>query len=106
MAAVASGATWDSALPAGGVAAVRSVGFEPVGQVFGAAAYYLATVTGVSCPGTTGPSYPPSDTGPAGRLADSRLGGRRTALERMTAECAEIGAMRTPPLPTISPRRS
>jgi uncharacterized protein YbjQ (UPF0145 family) len=91
MAAVASGGTWDAALPAGGFAAVRSVGFEPVGQVFGAAAYYLATVAGVSCPGTTGASYPPSETGPAGRLAQSLLGGRLTALERMAAECAEIG---------------
>ena len=91
MAAAASGGTWDSALPAGEFAAVRSVGFEPVGQVFGAAVYYLATVAGVSCPGTTGASYPASDTGPAGRLAHSLLGGRRTALERMAAKCAELG---------------
>jgi uncharacterized protein YbjQ (UPF0145 family) len=82
---------WGSALSVDGFAAVRSVGFEPVGQVFGAAVYYLATVTGVSCPGTTGASYPAADAGPAGRLGQSLLSGRRTALDRMAAECAELG---------------
>src|ERR1700722_1547111 len=91
MAAVASGGNWGSGLPAGGFAAVRSAGFEPVGQVFGAVVYYLATVAGVSCPGTTSPSPPVGDDGPAGRLGQSLLGGRRTALERMAAECADLG---------------
>lgn len=91
MAALASGGTWDSALSAGGFAAVRSAGFEPVGQVFGAAVYYLATVAGVSCPGTMGAIHPPNDAGSAGRLADSLLAGRRTALERMAAGCAGLG---------------
>ena len=71
---------WDSALSVEAFAAVRSVGFEPVGQVFGAVVYYLATVAGVSCPGTTGASYPPRDESPAGRLgrACMRDGGRRS----------------------------
>jgi hypothetical protein len=30
---------WESALSADGLAAIRSVGFEPAGQVFGAAVY-------------------------------------------------------------------
>ena len=34
-----------------GFAAIRSVGFVPVGQVFGAAVYYLSATEGVSCPG-------------------------------------------------------
>jgi hypothetical protein len=33
------GAAWGSVLPVDGFAAIRSVGFEPVGQVFGAAVY-------------------------------------------------------------------
>jgi hypothetical protein len=46
------GGAWDSALSVGDFAAVRSVGFEPAGQVFGAAVYYLRTVMGAGCPGT------------------------------------------------------
>ena len=37
----ARGATWGSVLPVDEFAAVRSVGFEPAGQVFGAAVYPL-----------------------------------------------------------------
>jgi uncharacterized protein YbjQ (UPF0145 family) len=84
-----------------GFAAIRSVGFEPVGQVFGAAVYYLATVTGVGCPGTTAAGYQRHDAfavvsvegaaGSAARLARSLYEGRRTALDRMAAECAELG---------------
>ncbi len=85
----------------GGFAAVRSVGFEPVGQVFGAAVYYLATVAGVACPGTTAADYERQDAsvvvsavgagGSAGRLEQSLYEGRRTALDRMAGECAELG---------------
>lgn len=39
MAALRSSGTWGSALTADEFAAIRSVGFEPVGQVFGAAVY-------------------------------------------------------------------
>jgi uncharacterized protein YbjQ (UPF0145 family) len=97
--ALRRGETWDSALSVGEFAAVKSVGFEPVGQVFGAAGYYLATVTGVGCPGTTAAGYQLRDTsvsgqavaGPAGRLATSLYEGRRTALDRMAGQCAELG---------------
>ena len=105
MAALPGGGTWGSALSVGGFAAIRSVGFEPVGQVFGAAVYYLATVAGVSCPGTTAAGYRRQDAsvsvsvsvsgesfaGPAGRLAQSLYAGRRTALDRMAGECADLG---------------
>jgi uncharacterized protein YbjQ (UPF0145 family) len=84
-----------------GFAAIRGVGFEPVGQVFGAAVYYLATVAGVNCPGTTAAGYQRQDAsasisgegaaGSAGRLAQSLYEGRRTALDRMAGECAELG---------------
>jgi uncharacterized protein YbjQ (UPF0145 family) len=93
------GRAWDSALSVDEFAAVRSVGFAPVGQVFGAAVYYLATVTGVNCPGTTAAAYQRPDAsvfwkgagGPTGRLAQSLREGRQTALDRMAGECAELG---------------
>jgi uncharacterized protein YbjQ (UPF0145 family) len=85
------GRVWDSAMSVDEFAAVRSVGFEPAGQVFGAVAYYLATVAGVSSPGTTGGSYPLRDDGSAGRVGRSLDEGRRTALDRMTEQCAELG---------------
>jgi uncharacterized protein YbjQ (UPF0145 family) len=99
MAALRGGRAWDSAFSVDEFAAVRSVGFAPVGHVFGAAVYYLATVAGASCPGTTAAAYQRPDApvslkgagGPAGRLARSRYEGRRTALDRMAGECAELG---------------
>jgi len=45
------GATWGSVLSVDAFAAIRSVGFEPVGQIFGAAVYPLAATEAVSCPG-------------------------------------------------------
>ena len=39
-----TGGTWDSALSVNEFAAIRSVGFEPAGQVFGAAVYYLREI--------------------------------------------------------------
>lgn len=83
-------------LSVGGFAAIRSVGFEPAGQVFGAAVLPLALAIGVSCPGTgggtgmtivSGSGVP----GPVARLARAQYDGRRTALDRMTAECADLG---------------
>ena len=112
MAASRSDGPWDSALSVDAFAAVRSVGFEPVGQVFGAAVYYLATVAGVSCPGTTAESYPlpgasagisgdligspPARVGDdylsqAAKLANGLHEGRRTAIDRMASECADRG---------------
>ena len=105
MAALPGGRTWDSVLSVDEFAAVRSVGFEPVGHVFGAAVYYLVTVAGVGCPGTSAASYPlpgppAGDSGtshitgtpsPAARLAQALYEGRRTAIDRMAGECADLG---------------
>ena len=106
------GGPWGSALSVDEFTAIREVGFEPVGQVFGAAVYYLATVTGVSCPGTTAAGYQLAGAsteaspgaaeasgrslvrgfpGAAAGLAQRLYEGRRTAIERMTAECADLG---------------
>ena len=56
MAGIRSSGTWGSALTAGEFAAIRSVGFEPVGQVFGAAVYSAGSASGYRCPGTRGSS--------------------------------------------------
>ena len=104
-----TGGAWGSTLRVGDFAAIRSVGFEPVGQVFGAAVYYLSTVLGAGCPGTSAeyalrdsPYLPGETTGrslapvyggvdPAAKVARGLYEGRRTAIERMTDQCAELG---------------
>jgi hypothetical protein len=108
MAGLRRGGAWDSALSADGFAAIRTVGFEPVGQVFGAAVYYLSATAGVSCPGGArryllrdGPPEAPGSSattvsgqgipGPAGRVAQALYDGRRTAIDRMAGECADLG---------------
>ena len=48
--------TWGSALTTGEFAAIRSVGFEPVGQVYGAAVYAAGSASWYSCPRTQGSS--------------------------------------------------
>jgi hypothetical protein len=111
-----SGGTWDSALPVGDFAAIRSVGFEPVGQVFGAAVYYLSTVLGAGCPGTSADSLlrdaqPEAAgasgrsrgtvhgiAGPAAKVARGLYQGRRTAIDRMTDRRADLGGHRLRPL--------
>jgi uncharacterized protein YbjQ (UPF0145 family) len=94
--------TWGSALTADEFAAVRTVGFEPVGQVLGAAVYNVGYTGGYGCPGAWG-SYS-IGWGPSSRTQVSSKGGygsfgplvktmyeaRRKAISRMIAECAEL----------------
>jgi uncharacterized protein YbjQ (UPF0145 family) len=103
MAALRSSGTWGSALSADEFAAIRGAGFEPVGQVFGAAVFSSGTDSGYGCPGAPGSSGAGSPDGPA--TAVSGEGGpgsfaplvqtmdqaRHTALDRMVAECTELG---------------
>lgn len=108
MAQARPGATWGSMLSAGGFASVKSAGFDPVGQVFGAAVYPLTATAGVSCPGVAARSllrgsssdaWPVGLTtvsgkgipGPATRIAQALQDGRRTAIDRMVAECSDLG---------------
>ena len=56
MAEIRASGTWGSALSADEFAAIRSVGFEPVGQVFGAAVYSTGSGSGYKCPGAQGSS--------------------------------------------------
>jgi uncharacterized protein YbjQ (UPF0145 family) len=97
------GGTWDSALTCQEFTAVRGVGFEPVGQVFGAAVYAAGYTSGYSCPGAwgssgdrrlAGPAVRVSgrrDAGPFGPLVEAMYQARQTAIDRMTAECAALG---------------
>ena len=80
---VRSSGAWGSSLTCGEFAAVRSAGFEPVGQVFGAAVYAAGSASGSSCPGT-GP-------GSFGPLVQAMYQARHTAIDRMTSECAQFG---------------
>ena len=114
MAGIRASGTWGSALTSGEFAAIRSVGFEPVGQVFGAAVFGVAYGDGYSCPRTSAssaeaaqaaPPDAPSDRqaerdgprperdeeGPLGPLVRAMDQARLTAVERLTAECAELG---------------
>jgi uncharacterized protein YbjQ (UPF0145 family) len=104
MAGIRASGTWGSSLTSSEFAAIRSVGFEPVGQVFGAAVFGVAYGDGYSCPRTTALSRtaveaPVSgqaegdsqdDDGPLGPLVRAMDQARRTAVERMTAQCAEL----------------
>jgi uncharacterized protein YbjQ (UPF0145 family) len=103
MAEIRASGTWGSALSSGEFAAVRGVGFEPVGQVFGAAVYGVGYGNGYSCPQTGASSREVTPGRPAvqlpeqdglgsfGPLVEAMDQARHTAIERMTAECAGLG---------------
>ena len=103
MAALRAGGTWGSALSADEFAVIRGVGFEPVGQVFGAAVYDAGAASGYSCPAAPGPSaggsppWPATDVSGQGRagsfgpLVQAMDLARQVAVSRMVTECAELG---------------
>ncbi len=104
MAEIAASGTWGSALSAEEFAAIRSAGFEPAGQVLGAAVYNIGYTGGFQCPGGWagyGGFAAPyrgvtavSGSGGAssfGPLVQTLYQARRTALGRMEAECAALG---------------
>ena len=95
--------TWGSALTSDEFAAIRSVGFEPVGQVLGAAVYNIGYTGGYNCPGAWGSwGYgAPARTvtqvssqggyGSFGPLVKTMYDARHKAIDRMTTECDELG---------------
>jgi uncharacterized protein YbjQ (UPF0145 family) len=107
MAEIRASGTWSSALGVEEFAAIKSVGFEPVGQVLGAAVYNLGYRGGYSCPGAWAGYYSRSFVGPArtvtatsgssssssayGPLVRTMYEARRKAISRMVAECQELG---------------
>jgi uncharacterized protein YbjQ (UPF0145 family) len=82
---------WGSALTSDEFASIRSVGFEPVGQVFGAAVYGAGPTSGSSCPQARGSSAEVEPAGSFGPLVRAMNQARHTAIDRMTAECAAVG---------------
>jgi uncharacterized protein YbjQ (UPF0145 family) len=106
MAEIRGSGTWGSALTSDEFASIRSVGFEAVGQVLGAAVYNIGYTGGYGCPGAWG-SYGYGGWGmPArgatqvssrggygsfGPLVQAMYEARRAAIGRMVAECAELG---------------
>jgi uncharacterized protein YbjQ (UPF0145 family) len=96
--------TWGSALSADEFTGIRSVGFEPVGQVLGAAVYNIGYTGGYACPGAWagygGYATPyqsvtsVSGTGSIGAfrpMVQTLYQARRAAIGRMSAECKELG---------------
>ncbi|MGH3206870.1 MAG: heavy metal-binding domain-containing protein [Trebonia sp.] len=111
VAGAGSGGTWGSLLSCQEFTAIGGVGFAPVGQVFGAAVYAAGSASGSTCPGAPPPSdgvVPAQPTAqvpaqPGGQapgrgdsggfrpLVEAMYQARRTAVDRMTAECAALG---------------
>jgi uncharacterized protein YbjQ (UPF0145 family) len=110
MAEIRRSGTWGSALTADEFTAIKSTGFEPVGQVLGAAVYNLGYTGGYGCPaygawgagrmgmaGYMGPYNTQTSTSGGGSfgsyapLVRTMYEARRRAISRMTAECTELG---------------
>jgi uncharacterized protein YbjQ (UPF0145 family) len=106
MAEIRRSGTWGSALTSDEFAAIRSAGFEPAGQVLGACVYNIGYTGGYACPGAWGTSWGYGTPMPArtttqvssrggwgsfAPLVQAMYEARHKALDRMTAECAELG---------------
>ena len=103
MAEIRDSGTWGSALSTAEFAAIRSTGFEPVGQVLGAAVYNVGYTGGFSCPGAWtgfGRGVPAvgvttvsgdGDFASFGPMVATLYQARRSAIDRMTAECTALG---------------
>ena len=107
--------SWGSTLSVNEFAAISKVGFEPVGQVLGAAVYNVGDAGDEECPygltvyrGEGSPAYRQPGSGlrlgavaPAGAaaigsaraLVSVLYQARRAAIGRMTAECIALGAL-------------
>jgi uncharacterized protein YbjQ (UPF0145 family) len=104
MAEIRASGTWGSALTSDEFAAIRSVGFEPAGQVLGACVYNIGYTGGYNCPGSWGAwgyggAMPNRTTtqvssragyGSYAPLVQAMYEARHKALDRMTAECEEL----------------
>jgi uncharacterized protein YbjQ (UPF0145 family) len=110
LAEIRSSGTWGSALTADEFTAIKSAGFEPVGQVLGAAVYNIGFTGGYACPAYGGgfglgrvgvfggaPNVSVTATSGSGTLGSyaplvrTMYEARRQALGRMTEECQALG---------------
>jgi uncharacterized protein YbjQ (UPF0145 family) len=108
--------SWGSSLGVSEFAAISKVGFQPAGQVLGAAVYSIGDAGDEECPyglavyrGEGTPAYRPPGSGmrigpgqaPVGAAAirsarpliSVLYAARRAAISRMTAECAALGGL-------------
>lgn len=87
--------TWGSALTADEFAAIRSAGFEPVGQVFGAAVYSSGSASTYGCPGAWGSAGAVAgssvSSGSFGPMVRAMYEARQVAIGRMAGQCARLG---------------
>jgi uncharacterized protein YbjQ (UPF0145 family) len=96
--------TWGSALSTNEFAAIRSAGFEPAGQVLGAAVYNVGYTGGFTCPGAwagfSGYGAPVSSVttvsgdrslGSYAPMVATLYEARRKAIARMSEECTALG---------------
>jgi uncharacterized protein YbjQ (UPF0145 family) len=104
MAEAHEGGTWSSALSTGEFAAIRAAGFEAVGQVMGSAVYHvgrsgrywgyhdcLYSGAGYTFARADASVALSGRDAPSAALVKVLDQARRTALGRMTAECAALG---------------
>lgn len=106
MAEIKASGTWGSALSVDEFAAIKSVGFEPAGQVLGAAVYKIGYEGTHVCPtyrvrteATARNLRRASCTAVSGAkransfrpLLQAHYAARRAAINRMATECAELG---------------
>ncbi|HEX7992699.1 MAG TPA: heavy metal-binding domain-containing protein [Streptosporangiaceae bacterium] len=102
VAAIKASGTWDSALSTGEFAAIKSVGFEPAGQVFGAAVYRVGSPGGTICPtygrewltagaGARQPEVLSTGRDVFGPLVRVGYEARSAAIARMSNECSALG---------------
>ncbi len=103
MAEIKASGTWGSALTVGEFTAIKAVGFEPAGQVFGAAVFNIGYPGGSSCPtygegGNRGygtavyTEISGSGSSAAfGPMVNAMYAARKKAIDRMSAECAALG---------------
>jgi uncharacterized protein YbjQ (UPF0145 family) len=105
MAEIRGSGTWGSSLSADEFAAIKSTGFEPVGQVLGAAVYNIGYTGGYACPGAwagyggfvtptrgvTSVSSGGASYSAFGPMVATLYEARHKALSRMEEECRELG---------------
>lgn len=97
-----AGRSWTSALSTAEFAAIKAVGFDPVGQVFGASVFGVGLPGGTTCP-TYGAMQRPSPRqahaevsgsgsySAFGPYVEALYAARREAVRRMVAECFALG---------------
>ncbi|HET7014837.1 MAG TPA: heavy metal-binding domain-containing protein [Streptosporangiaceae bacterium] len=97
LAEIKASGTWGSALSTAEFAAIRSVGFVPAGQAFGAAVFSIRNAGTYDCPTRygrpavhTAGSSSRSAANTFGPLVRALYQARQTAIDRMVAECVAL----------------